>query len=387
MSKVFDLNWFDKKFLPTERFVVNALFRKRISDVPNKNSEEELLQYAGQNGVSALLYKKLSSRGDQSLFQDVLSKLKNEYLKTLVLNTNLLNKASEINTVLSEEGFSLVFLKGILLAPFLYRDLALRPMSDIDLLVPDKDVKRAYDLLISKGAVPADPLEKDHVSNHHLPMIMFKSAPVEVHRFLTPKDSDYFIPPEDIFSNKISWSNEKMTLPGPSFTDAFIYMSIHVYYTFLRGGMRLSWMYDFYLLSMHEDKVVDIRSGEFRERVKEWGAEYPVRFITVLLSLLSGEKPEDNDWNKDKKLLQDISLAASFFRNVPDDSVLFSYRLIWEQVKNTKGLKNKLNIFKTKLFRRSDENVIIRFWKLLSRFMGMFYNSLMLTINRLLRRY
>jgi len=387
MNKTIDQKWFDSKLTLSGAFVVDVLFRNRKSKTLHVESEDDLLSFAGQNGVAALLYKKLSGKAGSTIPASVLASLKNEYLRTLVLNTNLLKKAHEINSILRNKGVEPVFLKGILLAPFLYRDPALRPMGDIDLLVSEKEVQEAYDVLIEEGAVPADPMEKDHASNHHLPMIIFKSAPVEIHRFLTSKDSDYFIPPISIFSKKITWSNGREELPGPSFIDAFIYMAVHVYYTFLRGGMRLSWMYDFYLMTEQEGKAVDVKSKEFTERVKDWNVEYPVCFISVLLSFLLGKEPEFKEWKKDKKLLQDLSLAAGFFSTPPDDSEFYSYRLIWEQVKNTKGFKNKVRIFKIKLFRRSDENVISRFAKLSGRFSGMIFNSTKLSLKRLFRRF
>jgi hypothetical protein len=383
MNKVFDINRFDEKFTSTELFVVKALFRgERISNA-SSFSEDEVLKYSAQNGVAALLYKRLREADDGSMPDKLLQRLKNEYLKTLVQNTNLLNKAVKINSLLEKNGVPVVFLKGIIVAPFCYKDTALRPMSDIDLLIPEQDVQKAYDLLLSEGAVKADPVEKDHPSNHHLPMIVFKSAPVEVHRFLTSKDSDYFIPPDDIFKNRILWSDGKFALPGPSYVDIFIYMIVHVYYTFLRGGMRLSWMYDFLLLQ----GMVDVKSSEFTTRVKEWKVEYPVLLMLTLLELLKGRQPSFPGWESEKKLMQDILLSVSYLHEEPADSMLLSYRLIWEQIKNAEGIENKLKIFRTKLFRRSDENILSRFWKLSGRFTGMLYNSTKLSIKRYFGKY
>ena len=384
MGRIIDQNWFDGKFTSTELVVVKILFRRSLPLNLSGIDNDELLSYSAKNGVAALLYNTLTTENILSnVPEEIRSRLKNEYLRTLVQNTNLLNKAQDINAILTENGISPLFLKGILLAPFCYKDPALRPMSDIDLLVPEQDVYRAYDILLNKGAVRADEIEKDHPANHHMPMIIFKGAPVEVHRFLTPKESKYFIPPDDVFARKINWSNRKYTLSGPASPDLFIYMIIHVYYTFIRGGMRLSWMYDFLLMR----EFVDTGSSEFRERVERWEVEYPVCFMLTLLDLLAGKEPSAVEWRGDKKLLQDISLAAGFLHEQPEDSVLYSYRLIWEQIKNTHGIDNKLKIFRTKLFRRSDENLLMRLWKLVIRFTGMFYNSIKLNMKRFTSNY
>ncbi len=388
MSKEINTDWFDGKFTECERFLINALFRDRIDPVPGGCDEDLLFRYAAQSGVAQVLYKMLQKRDDTSFSEQFVLKLRNEYLKTLVVNTNLVNKAQEINSVLQDNGISVVFLKGILLAPFLYEELSFRPMSDIDLLIPEKDVEKAYDILIANGAILADPEERDQPSNHHLPMIIFKSAPVEVHRFLFPEHSDYFILPGNIFENSITWSDGAVSLPGPSYVDSFIYMAVHVYYTFLRGGMRLSWMNDFYNFCKQGERHVDTESSEFAATVKKWNVEYPVRFVLALERLLSGNEIRNEAWRNDKKLMQDISLAVEFLRETPKDSVLFSYRLIWEQIRNTKGFQRKVNIVKTKLFRRSEqEGIVKRSGKLTLRFLGMIFNSSKLFFKKLTGRY
>ncbi len=387
MSKEINTDWLDAKFTGCERFVINALFRDRIDSMPDDCDEDVLFQYVSQNGVAPSFYK-IFHKQEDSFSRQFMLKLRNEYLKTLVVNTNLVNKAQEIFSLLNNEGIHVTFLKGILLAPFLYEELPFRPMSDIDLLIPEKDIEKAYDLLLANGAEKADPAEKDVPSNHHLPMIMFKSAPVEVHRFLFPQHSDYFIPPQDILANSMMWSDGAVSLPGPSCVDAFIYMAVHVYYTFLRGGMRLSWMNDFHLFRKQGERYVDVESQEFNATVKKWNVEYPLRFILAFERLLSGDEPENKEWRNDKKLMQDISLATEFLRETPKDSVLFSYRLIWEQIRNTKGVSAKMNILKSKLFRRSDqEGFVKRSGKLSVRFAGMIFNSTKLFLKRLTGRY
>jgi len=147
--------------------------------------------------------------------------------------------------------------------------------------------------------------------------------------------------------------------------------------------MRLSWMYDFLLLQ----GMVDIKSSEFTTRVKEWKVEYPVLLMLTLLELLKGRRPSFPGWESEKRLMQDILLSVSYMHEEPSDSMLLSYRLIWEQIKNAEGIENKLKIFRTKLFRRSDENILSRFWKLSGRFTGMLYNSTKLSIKRYFGKY
>ena len=336
MKSEISISWFDNKFSLNERFVVETVFRDAISFNGVEDIDEaEMLKCAGENGVAGLLYRMLMEKLQFKFSDNLISKLKNEYLKTLLFNTNLINSAKQIKSLFNDNDIPVVFLKGILLAPFLYDEPALRPMSDIDLLVPKHLAEKAFDLIVLNGATLADPEEKDHPANHHLPMVIFKGAPLEIHRFLIAELSSFYIPPKDIFQNAVNWESNSLTLPGPSYNHTFIYMSVHVYNTFRQGGMRLSWMADF----MHFIKMerVNVEDKDFRYWVKLWKLSYPVEFILTVTNLLMGVDVVYSSLN-DKKLALDVSMAIQFFRMSADDKTSYSYMIIWEQIKNAKGL-------------------------------------------------
>ncbi|GEM_PF-4870460 len=380
-------SWFDSKFSSTERFVVETIFRDSGSFLEIENVDEnDLLKYSGQNGVAGLLYKSLTGEQKSNFSESFVSKLKNEYLKTLLFNTNLTNSAKHLNSLLRDNDIPVVFLKGILLSSFLYDELPLRPMSDIDLLVPKHLAKEAFDLIVSNGATLANPEDKDHPANHHLPMLYFKGAPLEIHRLLIAELSSFYIPPEDVFKNSIVWSNNSFNLPGPSYTHTFIYMSVHVYNTFRQGGIRLSWMADFVYFSKRER--VDVESDDFRYWVELWKVGYPVEFILAITNLLMGKEEVFFGGRSDSKLAQDISMAIEFFRISADKKSSYSYRIIWEQIKNAKGIRQKYDIVESKIFRREERGgVVVRLFKLIGRFAGMIFNTLEINVRRVFGRY
>ncbi len=387
MKNEISRSWFDSKFSSTERFVVEKIFRDSDSFLEVENiDEDELLRYAGQNGVAGLLFKSYTGKQNYELSESIISKLKNEYLKALLFNTNLINSAKHIYSLFQANDIPVVFLKGILLAPFLYDEISLRPMSDVDLLVPKELAKKAFDLIISEGAELADPEEKDHPANHHLPMVIYKGAPLEIHRFLIAELSSFFIPPEDIFRNSINWKSAGLMLPGPSYNHTFIYMSVHVYNTFRQGGMRLSWMADF----MHfvKKERVNVDDEGFWYWVELWKLNYPVEFILTVTNLLMGEGKMINVRRNNKMLTQDISMAVQFFRMSVDDKTSYSYRIIWEQIRNAKGVRRKYDIIKSKIYRRAEqEGFWVRLMYLVVRLLSMFYNMIKLRIERLFGRY
>ena len=387
MKSEINISWFDSKFSSNERFVVETVFRDVTSFSGVEDIDEaSLLRYAGENGVAGLLYKVLTEKQQFKFSDNLISKLKNEYLKTLLFNTNLINSAKQINSLFNDNDIPVLFLKGILLAPFLYDEVALRPMSDIDLLVPKHLAQRAYDLIISNGATLADSKEKDYPANHHLPMVIFKGAPLEIHRFLIAELSSFYIPPQDIFQNMTIWKRDNFALPGPSYNHTFIYMSVHVYNTFRQGGMRLSWMADF----MHfiRKERVNVEDEDFWYWVKLWKLSYPVEFILTVTNLLMGVDNVICSGKNDKKLALDISMAVQFFRMSADDKTSYSYRIIWEQIKNAKGLSKKYAIIKSKIVRREEKGgVIFRLFKLTGRFVSMIFKNIEIGLRRILGKY
>jgi len=385
MKKEINRSWFDEKLSLTERFLVEVVFRNNISFPASGIEENELLELTLKNGLSGLLYQRLKDIRDYPFSTAFLSRLKNEYLKILLVNTHLIDAAKKIEALLHTNDIPVVFLKGILLAPFLYDEISLRPMSDIDLLVPEKVARKAAGVLLAHGAKVYDPQEKDQPLYHHLPMMEFNKAPLEIHRFLFPQQSLYFIPPDDIFQHKTNWKNNSFSLPGPSVDQLFIYMAVHVFYSFKRGGMRLSWMADFMLFM--KKGFVKVDDDDFRYWVNKWKVKYPVEFILTLTDLLTGKDKIVFSGENRKMLTQDISLAFRFFSHPEEGNTSFSYTIVWEQIKNAKGIRKKYDIIKSKIYRKNDQGTALRTAHLFIRLSGMFYNSVKLRIKRFLGRY
>lgn len=82
---------------------------------------------------------------------DHIDRLKGIYRKSWVQNQHLLHHAAGVVTRLGEAGIGTLALKGLPLALLYYRDLAARPMGDVDLLVHPDQVTAAWRLLEDLG--------------------------------------------------------------------------------------------------------------------------------------------------------------------------------------------------------------------------------------------
>jgi hypothetical protein len=388
MQNDINIEWFDKKLSPVEKTVIKAVFRNDISAFSSEDiNNDYILDYSSRNGIAGLLFKVLNEHKYLVVSSTLISELKKQYIKTFAINNNLINVSKRINELFKTNNIPVVFLKGILLAPFIYDDIALRPMSDLDILVQEEHLDKAFGILKDEGAIIADPKEKDHPDNHHLPMLIFKNAPLELHRLLFNRLSKYYIPTSDIFRNKILWKNNEFELPGPSLNDTFIYMAVHVYYTFYRGGMRLSWMTDFAGLINKNEVSVNVENKDFWNTVKKWNVDYPVKFIIILTQLLEGKQPIiPSDINL-KKLKQDIDAAAGLFKGEAPAEAHMGYRIIWEQLANAKGINSKLKILKDKILRRPDQGFAKRTLHLTTATLAMLLNSIKNRIKRISGNY
>jgi hypothetical protein len=75
--------------------------------------------------------------------EHVRTSLEEERRATALTNLRNLGQFQRITKALQEKGIPVMALKGLHLAELVYRDISLRPMSDLDILVPLSQVKQA----------------------------------------------------------------------------------------------------------------------------------------------------------------------------------------------------------------------------------------------------
>lgn len=96
-----------------------------------------------------LVYRKIEHSNDS-----LLPVIKDLYRKTWMRNHQYLKKSQDIVKLCNEENIPTMLLKGIPMALIYYKDLGVRPMGDVDLLVPLEDLDKTIVLLSKLGHVP-----------------------------------------------------------------------------------------------------------------------------------------------------------------------------------------------------------------------------------------
>jgi hypothetical protein len=99
-----------------------------------------LLRAGRRHNVLPLLYSRLKSVDAHLVPQSVVAELRSAYYTSLLRNQRLQGELAQAVGALQQSGITLIVLKGAALASTVYQDLALRPMSDLDILVHPADM-------------------------------------------------------------------------------------------------------------------------------------------------------------------------------------------------------------------------------------------------------
>lgn len=156
-----------------------------------------------------------------------------------------------------------VVLKGVALGPTLYPSAALRPLSDIDLLVPEQDLPAATAALLALGYAEMPELTPgiNQLVEYHS---SFTGGPrgsvtVELHWRLVAGAADWRSPSHDWLWQQIEpWQPHSTAQPVWQLTPAahLLYLAAHLVLQHGANQARLIWLYDLHLLlTQHGDRI------------------------------------------------------------------------------------------------------------------------------------
>jgi hypothetical protein len=150
-----------------------------------------VLEIARQHSIAPLLHRGLRRMAKQ-LPNAVSAALKQEYVRNAARNALLFRLLEGLLRSLASANVPVVALKGVYLAELAYAERALRPMSDIDLLVREEHLDRAAAALEAVGyRIAHDPEAREDLRTRHHHWIFRRDVrgggiPVEVHWDLHP---------------------------------------------------------------------------------------------------------------------------------------------------------------------------------------------------------
>ena len=205
----------------------------------------------------------------------VKTKLQQAYYKTLSRNIVLYEAFRKIAIAFMSADIEIITLKGIYLAEWLYGDIGLRQMSDIDLLVKEVDGDKSLGILSEMGYSEYDDSVTDFTKSkmdlvHYSPMIQ-NNISVEIHIKLHHNDVNYKLDIKDLWLNAQPVTINKTEVKTLQLNDLLIYICVHLDKHFKIGHIQFTSINDIVNIL---DKFADsLNWNRIEERCMQFGCE------------------------------------------------------------------------------------------------------------------
>jgi hypothetical protein len=263
-----------------------ASFRRSVLSA-DRHDWRRAADMAWQHRVAPLLYAAIRSDASLRVPEAARRRLKQAYLATAARNSVLFRQLKGILEAFHAAGIPVIVLKGALLADTVYRERALRPMNDIDLLIREEDLEEAEDRLGRLGYEAAhDPETKDVLRRRHHHWVFRNAAPVlsgiplELHWRLDPPGSPFRVDTAALWQRAVPARIAGVDALGLSPEDLLLHLCTHAARHRFNGG----------LIPLCDIAAVTTRYGDridwaqLGTRAAEWGA---APYVAVALNLAS----------------------------------------------------------------------------------------------------
>lgn len=296
-------------------FLLSFLLEKSNPDAISRISLEEwneLIALAHRHRIIPLLYP-LLKKYEAEIPKETFKTLRKSYLRNAIRNMELYRKLKEILTSFLDSRFHgnddlipAIVLKGGFLAEHIYKNIAYRSMSDMDLLVKKEDLKQAGDILLKLGFKPLYGLEEAIPEEYALGYYNEQSNMcMELHWNLTNDMHGIHPDLEGLWKRAVPMQVAGVGSRVLSPEDIILHLCHHSADHVFNHGLRS--MYDIRLTILHYQK--ELNWEIMAQRAHQWKATHSL-YVTLMLAKKILEVPIDSTWlelvrpkNMDEKFL------------------------------------------------------------------------------------
>ena len=170
---------------------------------------EDLIATARQHGVVPLVFQTLQSNFAARVPANALAELRGCYRAGAQQSMVLAGELLRVLGGLATGGIKALPLKGPALAALAYGKLALRSFGDLDVLVRDRDVLAAKQLLLGLGYAPETPMsrrhERLHLQTHYVYTFVHNESHVivELHYRIRPRYFSFALTAEQLWEQLV----------------------------------------------------------------------------------------------------------------------------------------------------------------------------------------
>lgn len=260
---------------------------------PSVSDWAEVLRQAGDNGITPLLYHRLTTVAPPPpMPPDALEHLRGIAVQSAAESLRVTIELREVLEAFRRRSIAVIVLKGAHLGQLVYESFALRTMCDLDLLVKRDDLARAAAILGDLGLVPQyyDVEPVDYAHHHHLrPMARPGGVRVELHWTIAKPRSPFDIDLPGLWERarpaRIAGVEALVLSPE----DLILHLCLHVAFAHqFRAGLRAFW--DVHEVARHHGDALDWEVVV--RRAQQWGVgRYVYLTLRLVQELLAAEIP------------------------------------------------------------------------------------------------
>jgi hypothetical protein len=202
----------------------------RLRQLLRSADASRLILLAEEHGVIGHLAACLSSLEEDSLppraRQMLMDRQRAQNFLTLRLTAELFSVLERFTSA----GIAALVVKGPVLAMQAYGDPAMRSYGDLDLLVRQRDIRRATELMMAAGyqaAVPLSAIDAGKIPGQYLFSKPDSMLLVELHNDLTLRYFPRRLPIEEFFARQVRVRLDAHEAPGLCVEDELVLICIH----------------------------------------------------------------------------------------------------------------------------------------------------------------
>src|SRR5712692_6161142 len=246
---------------------------------------DRLLVLAEEHGVTGHLAACLSKLTEDSVPREIRQALIDRQRAQILFSLRLTAELFRLLERFAAEGIGTLVVKGPVLAVRAYGDPAMRSCGDLDLLVRQRNIRQATELMSAAGFVPAVSLgaiDAGKIPGQYLFSRRDSKLIVELHNDSTLRYFPRRLPLEEFFARQIRVPLDTHEVPALSVEDELVLICIHGAQHFWE---RLMWIADVAALLSRQtgidwERVADSAKAVGAERMLHTG----LRFASDLLN-------------------------------------------------------------------------------------------------------
>ena len=268
------INHQSKAFSPEEyllvlaaRLEMNSNDAARMESILREGPDwAEVKASAHRSGVETLLYRHLSQqRYARYVPDEVMHLLKESYRVQAIRSLRIYGQISRILNSMNQADVPIILLKGAFLAKWVYGDIALRPMNDIDILCRDKDTAAAQKILRGLGYEQKRNIAQSRFheqvslkkASHLPPLLKHNAVRVEIHTNLFTRAPYKTHEMERVWKKAIPCQLNSQDVYCLLPEHQILYLSFHLHKHLMSGSVILNWFCDIHEFVEHYSEKIN----------------------------------------------------------------------------------------------------------------------------------